>query len=151
MWQPRLLGYGLCSSGVGPAEDPEAWLVPYPAARILEMADGLGAPPSMAELACMLRLRALETQYSALAGTHRHSSIERSVRNFAMGCVGASVRDKLAGGHSVNQEFDFHRQFNQDTRVNLMISEVCYSEARDMADFTSRLVHPGLPSSFEAS
>ena len=51
--------------------------------------------------------------------------------------------------HMSYQEFDFHRQFNQDTRVNLMISEVCYSEARDMADFTSRLVHPGLPSSFE--
>ena len=47
------------------------------------------------------------------------------------------------------QEFDYHRHLIKDTRVNLMISEVRYAEDRDMVDFTSKMVHPGLPSSFE--
>ena len=38
------------------------WLLPYPAARILEMAEGQAAPPMMQELACMLRLWQIGTR-----------------------------------------------------------------------------------------
>ena len=41
MWQPRLLAYGLTASGVGPSEDPEG------AAKVLDIAGGRGAPPSL--------------------------------------------------------------------------------------------------------
>ena len=51
--------------------------------------------------------------------------------------------------HMGYQEFDLQRQLHKDTRANVMISELQILEERDFADFTSRLINPGLPSSFE--
>ena len=51
--------------------------------------------------------------------------------------------------HLGYQDFDFHRYFRQDTRINVMVSDVKTSESNDQSDFTSLLVDPGIPSSFE--
>ena len=39
-FQPRILSYGAVSSGVGPSEDPESWLIPLECARVLEITGG---------------------------------------------------------------------------------------------------------------
>ena len=51
--------------------------------------------------------------------------------------------------HMGYQEFDLHRYFKKDTRINVMVCDVKLAEDRDNADFTSLLVDPGIPSSFE--
>ena len=51
--------------------------------------------------------------------------------------------------HLGYQDFDFHRYFRQDTRINVMVSDVKTSESNDQSDFTSLLVDPGIPSSFK--
>ena len=35
-FQPRILSYGAVSSGVGPSEDPESWLIPLECAQVLD-------------------------------------------------------------------------------------------------------------------
>ena len=51
--------------------------------------------------------------------------------------------------HLGYHDFDFHRYFRRDTRINVMVSDVKTSESNDQSDFTSLLVDPGIPSSFE--
>lgn len=80
---------------------PCLWLLPFSSARAIELAQEADAGPTVAGKTAMLCSKQLGTEISPFAATPRHS-IERAIRNFARGALGASARDKMGSGHAVN-------------------------------------------------
>ena len=101
-WQPRVLAYAVCRGGVGPRNSPEAWCVPVEADRASQILSRAGPPPTRVEATAVAMYSKIGVTLTMHAGSPRHSSAERTLRNYALGAVGASARDKAASGHAVN-------------------------------------------------